>query len=290
MANEKQGYFPIDAPPAVPPSYGLTASLPVESRSLEEWGTGITYSPEGCVEGETYDKCDPPTLTPTERPATVEWMPYVLSVYTHCTTFGDAADADLSRATRLLNMDTERQLGHEFWTGELAQASTLPVSNDPWPNGYLASTDSDDLSADGPKNLVHALSCLDQYLTDHNGGQPGAVHATAQTVVQWYSLRVIQKEGGRWRTPNGNIVISSPGYTGSSPEGRAPSDNDIWAYATDIPRIYLSAPMTFPILEQVDRANNDVLVTAQRMGLVEWERCRHGAVQMLMEVCGEGGS
>lgn len=277
------------APLATAPRYGLLASIPpITTRLTVE---GITYMPEGCVEGQTRNPCEPDDRVIGDRPDNVEWRPYVISVFDQCSTFsGFTEEEATARVMRLLNMDTERQLAHEFWTGDLASTAVDPNS-DPWPNTWLANVaDVDILSESGPVGFVHALACLEEYLAGTNGGQQGAIHATIQTISHWESFRLLRREGNRILTFQDNVVIQSPGYPGTSPDGTV-GNNNIWAYATDMPRIYLG-PIQGPWerKDQVDRDNNTVVMEVSRLGLVEWQRCRHAGVRLAMEVCDTGGS
>lgn len=274
------------------PKFGLLASIIPEKSTDMRWAESdavIAYSPEGCQEGETVDPCDPPTIEATDRPAIVEWHAYILRVTERCSTVS-GIDDNKARAIRLLEMDTERQLGAEFWEGTLAQASTMPVSGDPWPNTWLANPlDMDILTEAGPVTLTHGLACLEQYLAENNGGQQGAIHATAQVVTHWESFRLLRREGNRILTFKDTVVIPSPGYTGTSPDGDIAS-GDIWAYATDLPRIFLGPPRADEIMDSIDRLNNTVEMSAFRPGLVEYQKCRHAGVRLDVDICQTGGS
>jgi hypothetical protein len=186
-------------------------------------------------------------------------------------------------------MDTERQLGEELWTGNLAATANLPDGTD-WPNTWLADVGNVDiLSEDGWVSPVHGLSCLEQYLAQTNGGQQGMIHATAQVASQWSFFNLVRDEGRRLVTVNDNIVVVSPGYTGSSPTGSV-GDNDIWAYATDMVRVFVGEPKAYDLRETVDRVNNTIVSVAQRPALAEWQRCRHAGVRLALDSCDVGGS
>lgn len=284
--------IPVTAPLAAPPKFGLLASIPPENSGDQRWFTPdsvVAYSPEGCNEGQTLDPCDPADLTDDARPNVVEWHPYILQASERCSTVS-GVEENQARVTRLLQMDTERQLGLELWDGNVADAATLPVSGDPWPNTWLANVaDVDILTEDGPVGLVHGLACLEQYLAQNNGGQQGAIHATAQVVTHWESFRLLRREGNKILTFKDTLVIPSPGYTGTDPNGNV-GDNNIWAYATDMPRIWLGPIKSFDLEGSVDRLQNTAVFRAFRPALVEWQRCRHAGVRLAVQQCGIGGS
>lgn len=286
MATVGTAPTPISAPPATAPRVGLLASFPTET-GIAGWERGIWYLPEG-VEGSTIGGCNPGTRTDPDQPSIVEWMPYILTTALICSTFSNFTE-NSARVFRALNADTERQLGHELWTGSIAQ-SAVDGAGDPFPNEYLAHQTVDNLTPTGPVGLVHGLACLEQYLFDNANGEQGAIHATAQVVTHWESFRLLRREGNRILTMKDTVVIPSAGYPGTNPDGGI-HDNDVWAYATDIPRIFLGdiqAPQE--LIQTTDYKNNTVVYQAQRMALVEWQLARHAGVQLAITLCGEGGS
>lgn len=282
MANPGPRSY-VEAPPAAGPRFGLRASIPV-TTDVGRWETGIQYVPEGCSEGERFgDLCTVPMdVADTSMPDAVQWDPYVLSVSETCSTFSMRPEEMAGRAERLLNMDTERQLGQELWDGTLAQATAGSVNtwlaDDSQPNFEVLGT--------GGAEYSHALACLEQYLADNNGGQQGVIHATVQTVAHWESFRLLRREGNMILTFKDTVVIPSPGYSGNSPDGIT-AVGDVWAYATDMPRIFLGDIQIFTSeLQSVDRTVNTVQVVAQRFALVEWQRCRHAGISIDITPCG----
>lgn len=286
--------IPVSAPPATQPKYGLRTTLSTENTGDTRWFTPdaiISYLPEGCSEGSTKDPCSPGTNTPQSSPDVVEWHAYILDWEEQCSGFSGDEDFNPSRAIRGLEMDTERQLGSEFWDGTLAQSASLPVSGDPWPNTWLANVaDVDILSESGAVALTHGLACLQEYASGLNGGQQAAIHATPQTITHWDGLGLLHRDGqNRLITKLDNLVISSPGYSGTSPDGTI-GDNNIWAYVTDIPRVFLGGIKTFPMDQTYNRDENTTMVYAARPALVEWQRCRHAGVRLSLTACDQGGS
>lgn len=279
---------------AAPPKFGLVASLPRSDKGLDpHWTNGIRYLPEGCMEGETFDPCSIHEVGSSSPPGIVEWLPYKLTAEDNCSTFGETFEERSARAQRLLQMDTERQLGFEFWTGTIAAESTFdgPDGVDqPWPNTWLAN-DADefvDLSGATGVDVVSAFSCLNQYLAENNGGQQGAVFLTPQVLIQLQAFSLLRRENGQLLTDLDNIVIASPGFPGTGPDGTF--SVGIWMYATDVPRLYLTEPRTQDRFGAIDRPNNVIAPVAERAGLVEWERCRHAGIAVDLEPCSGLGS
>lgn len=281
---------PIEAPQAAAPRFGLLASITPETTPFSVWKLGISYSPEGCGSGQVNDPCDMVDVDFEDRPAIVEWNPYPISVAERCTLRSPLSDEELEgRALRKLNSLTETLIGAEFWDGAIGSTATDPDTQ-PWPNTWLANVaDVDILTESGPTGLVHGLACLEQYAASHNGGQQAAIHATSQVVTHWESFRLLRREGNRILTFKDTVVIPSPGYSGNNPNGGI-DDGDVWAYVTDMPRIYLGPVNPVQIARNDNDRDNDVVAHASRLALVEWERCRHGGVRLAIDLCDTGGS
>lgn len=280
---------PVEAPLAAAPRFGLLASIVPEKTAEKVWKAGIAYRPEGCVEGSIFDPCEAPERTDPDSPDIVEWNPYIITISDKCSSFSGEWDEYEARVRRRMGMATETLIGNEFWNGTLAQASTDTDGND-WPNTWLANVaDVDILTESGAVGLVHGLACLEQYLAENNGGQQGAIHATPQTVTHWESFRLLRREGNRILTFKDTVVIPSPGYTGDDPNGNV-ADNNVWAYATDMPRIYLGEINVTDARQTSDWRDNTMVSVAQRRAMVEFEKCRHGGVRLAMTLCDSGGS
>lgn len=287
MATPTNGRVVVEPPFAAAPRFGIQASIP--ASSTPGWEQGIAYTPEGCTNGDVFGICTTTERVDNDFPDAVQWNPFIIETNLRCSAFsGDSLDAQ-ARVLRNLNLVTEYQLGLEFWEGNLAQSESDPDGN-PWPNSYLADPVGDNLTPSGPVGLVHGLACLEQYLASNNGGQQGAIHATAQVATHWESFRLLRREGNKILTFQDTLIIVSPGYSGTDPNGGI-ADNNVWAYATDMPRYYLGKPEApTALIETVDRTENTIVYQAQRRAMIEWERCRHAGVQLCVTLCGTGGS
>lgn len=277
--------YPAKAPEAQAAPMGLivSAAAPPANEGTR-WMNGIAYEPEGCVEGAPTDPCtvgDEYHLT--DAPPIVEWDPINLTLATKCSSVS-SNEFDERQAAGRRNMlnDQERQLGAELWDGELAKV-TPDIDR---VNTWLADPESVSRLSTDAVGLVHGLACLDAYLTTNNGGQQGMIHATAQTFVHWASFRMLRWVGNRVLSPNGHIVVASPGYSGNSPEGRRDSQ-DVWAYATDMVTVRLGKLDVYDLKSTMDRAQNDMYVQAERPAMAEWQRCRHAGIQLALELCGD---
>lgn len=270
---------PYPALPAAPPTFGLLASLPVVKSG--RWQGGISYTPEGCVNGTTRDLYTVGQKTPTARPAAVTWYPYILSVFEKCSTFSGTED-NMARARRALLADSERQLGRELWSGTIS-SGTLPDTT-AYPNKWL--TKAPLVLEAAPLPPLQGLYCLDAYLGRNNSGQQGIIHAPIEAFDTWKSLQAIQQEAdGKWYSPTGHLIIASPGYPGTGPDSRS-YPAGLWAYATDMVRVFMEDIVTpTELRDAVDRRDNTVQVLAERRALAEWSLCRQAGVEMSITTC-----
>lgn len=272
------------APPASPPEFGLTTAIkPITDG---RWQGGIKYTPEGCITGTTRSLYQLAEKVPTTRRDEVTWIPYILSTYETCSTFSDDIDEARARARRALEADSERQLALEFWEGTISQSQQWQGADTP--NTWL--TDSTDPAyvtlASAAVDPATALRCLDTYLGQNNSGQQGAIHAPIPVFDYWAEESSIVFRDGKWYTPTGHLVITSPGYPGTSPDDSAYAAGSLWAYATDLPRVFMAPvrPMGESV-QVVNRRNNDVAPLAERLALAEWERCRHAGIGIDLDTC-----
>lgn len=272
---------PVKPQPAAAPRFGLIASIP-PTTDQARWELGIAYSPEGCNHGTSQGGlCGPPSAADyPDRQGIVEWDPFLVQVSDQCSTFSRGLDEEeQSRIERLLNADTERQLGAELWDGVIADADATS------PNTWLSDSSNgifQDLTGAAPAGYVESVSCLEQYLADNNHGQQGAIHATAQVVTAWESFRLVRRENNRVLTFQDTLVIASPGYSGNGPA----YSEGIWAYATDLPRIFLGKTKAYATKNVIDRANNINEAKGERVALAEWQKCRHAGIELDVETCG----
>jgi hypothetical protein len=197
------------------------------------------------------------------------------------------------RAIDQLLATQSKRIAEEFWTGAEARA-------DGWDNRYLAHLASDVLSDSGAVSATVGLACLEQYLADCSGGEPGMIHAPRQVVTHWKALGLVTFENGLVRTVLQTIVVPDAGYDGSGPQqavNGAPTpavDGSIWAYATSPVEVRLgpvdAQPAPDSVWEVVDRDTNDFTVFAQRLAMVTFDNCCHAAVEMDLPLCGIGGA
>lgn len=279
---------PVAAPVAGPARVGLVASaVAVEDDTSGRWENSFGFDPEGCVEGQTADPCNPGTFTVPADVADVEWEPMLVVTPYRCTALAGPPRDWEARARRRHLSRVETEVSAELWTGTLATASG-------WPNLSLASTGSDDLTEGGPTTPLQGLQCLQQHIADTNGGQRGFIHATHSTITAWQaSGDHFRREGPIILDMYDNVIVPGAGYDGSSPDGVAASDGDVWAYATGpvlMRRSGLDVPDAAEALAGVDRTLNTFTVFVTETVAAYWDGCVHAGVRMDVPVCATGGS
>lgn len=289
---------PIPGRRAAAPPVGLVAASKgagaYNPDSESVWQNGISYDVESCVvPGTPLDICSPAAFGEALEPSSSEWLPYVVFADWACSTFGTPNQEELNRAyeaaRRRLNATWGFQVERELWEGALAQAES-------YPNRWLADTANVDVLTDaGAVAPLNALACLTQYLAEVSGGQQGMIHATPQLVTHWISENVVYRQGPvLYTVARDDIVVPGAGYTGSNPSQDVPTDNNVWAYATDIVEVRdgavdpggIGGNAVIPWVNP----NNRTVIRAQKRALASWEGCRLGGAQVEISVCNVGTS
>ncbi len=280
---------PVTAPFARPPLIGLLPTVRALGGEGVRWEAGFSFLPEGCGQGGAANPCGSQVREIADNPAVIDVEPFYVWAGDKCTGLQYNQDFQ-ARAQRQLAASESFQLANELWTGTLAK-SELDADNQPWPNQYLTSEDSDVLSGTSAMTPLNALACLEQALGQCSHGARGAIHATRQAVVVWDAGGMLRREGALILTITDTVVIADAGYDGSGFDGPA-ADGSVWAYATGMPVVRLGEVQNVPRTpaEAMDRGLNDLAYYAQRMASVTWDSCCHLAVRMDLPLCGIGGA
>jgi hypothetical protein len=243
------------------------------------------------------------TKTITASPGIVEWDPYIIWVGDECSTLGtDPADIE-ARAIRHLEAQTSHLIEAVLWTNQvdsadfggshpnvsLSDASIYPGD----PDGGTPITTPNAFDSVPP---VSAFKTMIEALSDALGGTRGMIHVEKRVVpfLAFYGLAI--QSGQRLVTTLGDhIVVPGSGYTGSSPEEDAASDNYSWIYGTSM----VEALMTEIVVDTdlagaVNRSTNLIEYRAERMALAHWDRAIHIGVSVCLEdpagICSDMGS
>lgn len=284
--------YPITAPTARPPRYGLVQVAEVSDQVTDRvWGAGWAFNPEVCGTsrggvlgldcGGGSDAMDTP-----QNPGTAEGDPFLIFAADECSTFGFAARDYAGRAQRALRAVESFWLARELWVGtlNLEQPSLTDTASDVLTSGM------------GAQAIVPAMGLVEEGLAHYLRGQPGMVHMTPQLLAHAVAAQVVYRDGALWRTAMGHVVVADAGYDGSSPTD-APAATTQWLYGTGPIAIALGTVEVLPgtYEEAKDRAQatdhtvNLVTLYAHRPATWVWDGCGHVAVEVNVPVGVIGG-
>ncbi len=285
----------VASPTFIPRPFGLLSALATEIRSGDaHWRNGITYESLCPEAGTTYDDCFAVSGTGAAAPAPGTKSPTFEHEYRGATPFTVYAEVDCSAPDfwndsqgmieRALSRVEEDAVEAAVWTGV---AGGNPVV---WPHlaadevvtdrsGITLQTAAVTVSGGAIFSVVEGIGRLEGALGDCHRGV-GVIHVPAELGAALADANLLVREGPRYRTPNGNVVVLGQGYPGTSPAGTLPGDSR-WVYATGIPIIYRSDIYVTPPVSTLDRSSNSVTPIAERTFVVGWECC-HVGVQIAL--------
>lgn len=289
----------VESPAFTPLPYGLLTTLAPVIRSPEDphWQFGVNWEPLCAESGTTYGDCFTvsgtglePIAEPASKSPTASMMirgatPFTVFAEVDCSAVGfwDRAE-QIVGAT--LTQSEQWQVENAFWTGlaagQLVVFPHLAEDEEIADNfGITLQTAATVVSGNAlPVDIVTGLGALEKELADCYDGV-GVIHAPRNLLSFMISEHLITREGPRYVTAGGNIVVFGAGYTGSGPDGVLPTGS-AWMYATGAMFIYQSQAQVIPVQQNgasFDRANNTVRAIAERTYVLGWDCC-HLAVHV----------
>lgn len=286
----------VDPPVYTPSPYGLLTTVDLRAESDVHWQMGVTWEDICGGTGVAVDPCD------TSAPAiTGSGMIPALSATTGRTVWGATpftvyAEVDCSPVDfyedreriiqQTLNRFESYQVERTFWTGLAPERNSsggiaggvLPhlAANAAVTEVALGRTITLQQSAVVPTgtavNAVNALGLLEQQLANCLNGT-GVIHVP-QALMPDLAL-LVQKQGNRLVTPNGNIVAVGAGYPGTSPSGAAPASGTVWMYATG-PVFCYRGEASMRMLDgaaPVSRTDNTIKAVVERTYVLGYNCC-----------------
>lgn len=264
----------IEAPPALPPRYGLL----VAAKVVDDPGitNGVTFAPEICAGGETLaitNIGNTAALTASTKRAFLDADPFVVSHSEKASAHAGTTYDYEGRARRALAASESKLIAAELWEGTIRTAASLS-------NVALVDTTSDTLTTAAVSPTV-ALADVENGIAYYTNGSRGMVHMTPQLLSHLVAANVLVKEGSLWLTPMGNIVVADAGYTGNGP-GAAADSSTQWIIGTSMLEVRLGTVDVPGAWGRawIDPSDNDVTVFAQRPALIVWDECAHVAAQV----------
>jgi len=284
------------APVFTPLPFGLLATFADELRSDVDghWQNGITYEPLCGVSSTTYEKCFSVTgagfaLAPTPPPkvATASLSTRGATPFTVFTEVDCSANGFWDRAETLvgagLNRTEQLQVERAFWTGVAGGRSVV------WPHLAANAIVLDETNitiqtaattvsggAAVTYDVVEGIGRLEAEIGACYDGVP-TLHVPLVLLEAFAANMMLIRDGNRYRTPAGSIVVFGAGYPGTAPDGSAPPVGTTWVYATGAMVIYRGNLRVIPRDQSIDRAENTVKAIAERTYVIGWDCCHFGA-------------
>lgn len=286
----------VDPPVYVPSPYGLLTAVELRSSSDPHWQMGVTWEDICGGTGVTLDACvtSAPAVTgsglvPAKAATTARsiWgaTPFTVYVEVDCAPV-DFYENRVETMRVALNRFESYQVERTFWTGLAPERGglnglangVLPhlAANAPVTETSLGRTITLQQSAVVPTgaalNVVNALGVLEQQLATCLNGT-GVIHVP-QALAPDMAL-LVQRQGNRLVTPNGNVVSIGAGYPGTSPAGAAPAAGTAWMYATG-PVFAYRGEASMRMLDgaaPLDRSLNTVKAVVERTYVLGYGCC-----------------
>lgn len=285
MANMRDR---IDAPPLVPPRYGLLTAAPVVDDSAR-WFNGVEYQPEGCgISGVFSEGCesaapDADVFRDLHGPAPLGFDSFSVWAADRCTTLQSTRDY-VGRARRALLAEQSYQVAHELWHGTLTQDRHAdPADRTP----YLMDGGATALGTATPDI---AVGILDAAFGSCARGRRGMIHVTPASLPHILSNHgtYVYRDGTMLLTQLGTIVVVDPGY-GPDVESvaDAAAEDALTAYVTPIVGVRLDEVVVTPPPAEdggpasaVERTKNTITWMAQRIAMYQFDAacCRYSII------------
>lgn len=292
------GQQAIDPAAALPPVYSLLTAAPALDLPGEDWLSGSKWLPEltrtsgGLSNGAVAIDCIGDTqtgMTAEDAPTVQDLFPFAVFGSFRCSATAFQTADYAGRARRLLDATQSYNIAKELWSGAI-NAGAYALGN-----GQLnaANPTTDTLSAAAVAPDV-AFALIEQGIAYYGHGRRGMIHCTPQVFYIAMENGSITRQGGRWVTPMGNIVVADAGYDGSAPGGAAAGASQ-WIYGTEVIDVLLSPVINLPnaalvdddaafMAEALDREINRVTVYAFRAAAIRWDQQIHVAAQVNLAI------
>lgn len=241
---------PITLPPSLSDGVGVLANaLPLDGG----WTRGVEFASEACLAAAEHVFCpDSPAEKTFAGSELADFAPVLIEVGVVCSTlsgFQNIAERE-ARAGRALVVKAEKSVGYVLATGDTQGGEDTG-------NPALA----DASSAGTAATAVDALAIIEDAIGDNLGGYQGWVHVTPATLVELVAGFAVYRDAGQWLTPNGNVVVASPGYVGNL-DGQIVASNEVFANVGN--------PI---VIRTTDRSDNRELVLHEAPAIAVFDPC-----------------
>lgn len=278
MANTYGPPIFIDGPVPSPPALTLIGAARAVPVAGDRWINGAALWPYPRDMPDVFDPCQSASSAGHSKdagtPTTEEtYASFNVLEGISCTTRSVSNPAEWQgRVRTALEAYEHWAVEREFWSGALRAD-----------NPHLAQTTGTTILNSGTAvSPLQALARLEQAIADAGGN--GVIHlrpAVFSLLTAWDVINVDLTRGVA-RTRLGTIVIPGVGYTGSKPDGTAPTNTVDTAYATGPVDVRRSEVEILPqsMSEATDRRQNLTTFRAERYVLITWDQRIHVSVNI----------
>jgi hypothetical protein len=220
----------------------------------DAWTRGVEFASEACLAAAEHVFCpDSPTEKLFGSSVVTPFAPFGIEVGVVCSTLGGIREQREreARAFEVLRTKAEYSVGYVLATGETQAAEAVGS------NPSLADATSGGSAADA----VEALAAIENLIGETLGGFVGYVHVTPARLVELVSGFAVYRDAGQWLTPNGNVVVASPGYIGNI-DGEIVATTEVFAEVGGI-----------ELIQTVDRSDNRHLALHEAAAIAVFDPC-----------------
>lgn len=169
------------------------------------WERGVTVGSSQCLAANRQDGCHPNPITADRTQPSEDFVPSIQRVGVECSTANMELLATHATATADATLDYE--LAQLLLTGERNTVGTPDENVNP-------SLSDLDLTAGTCANLATAVAVLEEAAATALRGRTAFIHIPTVQAVAAKTLGLWADDNGQLRTPLGNVVVLSAGYSG----------------------------------------------------------------------------
>jgi hypothetical protein len=261
------------------------------STADRHWKNGVIHQPDACEPAlSTLNPC--PAVTGLGKSPSATGIgtngasPFTIYAWIDCGPVAQApAEAD-RRVRAALDRGAPRAVELVFWTGSVSTTGAPEISPhlaadsevlDVGDRATVQLAASPVTTGSTTVDVVEAIGLLEEGLGDCYGGV-GVIHVPRTALAHLAAEGLIERDGSQLKTIGGNLIAAGAGYPGTGPSGADPAVGHEWFYATGAVDMYEgNIVMTSSYAEAVDRANNSLVLIAERTYVLTWDCCLFAA-------------
>lgn len=261
------------------------SGLLAQSRSLPEgWTRGISFLDVGCLTPFAVGECPTGTdLKEAQRADAVVVRPVQVGQAIECSGLDNRTDWG-AVAGGSLDRTRDYGLTSELLTGLASRRDASADGGD----GNFALVNGETIGAQAAPSI--ALACLEKAILSATADAGAVIFVPVEVGQALVTANALIREGARWRTAAGSLVIISAAIDGRTPvaygeESAAPEPGDeLFIYGT---AAVWAATGTRDTLLDVDRSVNTKAARAEDVALVAISPCSTFATETTVTACAD---